>query len=189
MYRLPLFILLAWFAAVPAVLADTTGGSFPRVKAKTFDKKKFVFPDDLRATKLNLVFLIMAKNRDEGEKLQLALIEWQSALEQRGALVDGVMVWHFPVMSGLPFFIKGVAAKAMGKVYEGQVPLDQAAVLFVDDLDEFAAASGQVVDNQPTIVITTPDARQLQTFKGDVTPEGADEVTKAIAAYLADANN
>ena len=179
---------LTLYAVEPAASADTKTGTFPRVEAKTFDKGKFVFPDDLRATRLNVVFLIMAKDRDSGEKLQLALIDWQSALQQRGALADGVMAWHFPVLSGVPFFVKGLATSGMRKVYEGKVPLDQAAVLFVDDLDKFAAASGQVVDDQPTIVLVTPDDRQLQTFKGDVTPEGADEVAAAITAWLANEN-
>ncbi len=188
MHRLVLMVLLAWFTVVPVTLADVTGGTFPRVEVKTFDKEKFVFPDDLRATRLNVVFLAMTKDRDIGENLQKALIDWQVQLEQRGALVDGVLAWHFPVLSGLPFFIKGVVTRAMRKEYEGKVPFDQAGVLFVDDLDEFAAAAGLIVDDRPTIVIATADARQLRTFKGDVTPEGADEVANAIATYLADAN-
>ena len=92
------------------------------------------------------------------------------------------------MLSGLPFFIKGIVKRAMAKEYADKVPLDQAGVLFVDDLDKFAAAAGLIIDDRPTIVITTADARQLQTFKGDVTPEGADEVANAIAGYLADAN-
>jgi hypothetical protein len=98
------------------------------------------------------------------------------------------MVWHFPVISGLPFFIKGIVTRAMRKEYEGKVPLDQAGVLFVDDIDEFAAAFGQVVDDRPTIILATSDARPLQAFKGDVTPEGADEVATAITTWLNDAH-
>jgi hypothetical protein len=192
MRRLILMILLAGFAGMPAVLADPPanemGGTFARVETKTFDKEKFVFPDDLRATRLNVLFLAMTKEQDIGEYLQKALIDWQVELEQRGAFSDGVLAWHFPVLSGPPFFVKGIIRRAMRKEYEGKVPLDQAGVLFVDDLDEFAAAAELIVDDRPTIVLATPDARQLQTFKGDVTPEGADEVANAIAAYLTDAN-
>jgi len=188
MHRLILIFLFSWFVAAPAISADTAGDAFMRIKTKTFDKEKFVFPDDLRATRLNVVFLAMTKDQDTGEYLQKALIDWQVELERRDAIVDGVIVWHFPVLSGVPFFVKGVATRGMRKEYEGKVPLDQAAVLFVDDIDEFAAAAGQVVDDRPTIILATPDARPLQTFKGDVTPEGADEVANAIKAWLNDAN-
>jgi len=188
MKRLVLMILLAGCTGGSVALAETAGDTFPRVKAKTFDKEKFVFPDDLRGTRLNVLFLAMTKDQDIGEYLQKALIDWQVALEQRDAFSDGVLAWHFPVLSGPPFFVKGIIRRAMRDEYEGRVSLDQAGVLFVDDLDEFAAAAGLIVDDRPTIVIATADARQLQTFKGDVTPEGADEVANAIAGYLADAN-
>jgi hypothetical protein len=36
------------------------------------------------------------------------------------------------------------------------------------------------VDGQPTIVITTNDAKPLQTFKGQVSPGGVDEIVEAI---------
>ena len=188
MHRWVLIFLLSWFAATPAIPDEAAGDAFARIETKTFDKQKFVFPDDLRATRLNVVFLAMTKDQDTGEYLQQALLDWQTELERRNAISDGVMVWHFPVISGLPFFIKGIVMRAMRKVYEGKVPLDQAGVLYVDDIDEFAAAVGQVVDDRPTIVLATPDARPLQIFKGDVTPEGADEITDAIKGWLNNAN-
>jgi len=188
LHRLALIFLLSLFAAASAIPADAPGDAFARIETKTFDKQKFVFPDDLRATRLNVVFLAMTKDQDTGEYLQKALIDWQTELERRNAIADGVMAWHFPVISGLPFFIKGIVTRAMRKEYDGKVPLDQAAVLFVDDIDEFAAEFGQVVDDRPTIVLATPDARPLQIFKGDVTPEGADEITDAIKGWLNDAN-
>lgn len=162
-------------------------GAFPTVEAKTFDKKRFVFPSDLRGGRLNVLFLAMTHEQDKGEYLQQALIDWQVALDARGAFGEGVMGWHFPVLSGPPFFVKGLITRGMRKAYDGKVPLDQAGVLFVDDLDAFAAAAGLVVDDRPTIVITAADARKLQVFKGDVTAQLADDVTRAIAGYLADA--
>ncbi|MBT78121.1 MAG: hypothetical protein QF789_02215 [Gammaproteobacteria bacterium] len=185
------WVLMIFFAGCAGGLVaqtDAAADRFPRVETKTFDKEKFIFPDELRGTQLNVLFLAMTKDQDIGEYLQKALIDWQVELEQRGVLGDGVLAWHFPVLSGLPFFIKGIVKRAMAKEYADKVPLDQAGVLFVDDLDKFAAAAGLIIDDRPTIVITTADARQLQTFKGDVTPEGADEVANAIAGYLADAN-
>ena len=181
-------LLIACLAAGAFATVWAADGSFPTVETKTFDKERFVFPSDLRGTRLNVLFLAMSNDQDKGEYLQQALIDWQAALEARGALGDGVMAWHFPVLSGPPFFVKGLITRGMRKAYDGKVPLDQAGVLFVDDLDAFAAAAGLVVDNRPTIVITTADAQQLQVFKGDATRESADAVVRAIAGFIADAH-
>ena len=63
-------------------------GSFEQVKTKTFDKEKFIFPDDVRGTRLNIFFLAMGADRDSGEAQQLALIDWHVALAERGVLID-----------------------------------------------------------------------------------------------------
>ena len=62
----------------------------------------------------------------------------------------------------------------MRKQYQGRVSLDQAGISFVDDIDAFAASIGRVDDDRPTIVLAMP--------------EGADEVSAAIGAWLDDAN-
>jgi len=181
-------LLVACLAVGLFVTASAAGERFLTVEAKTFDDKAFVFPADLRGARLNVLFLSMTNDMEKGEYLERAMLDWQEALDARDALGDGVMGWHFPVLSGPPFFVRGMITRGMRKSYDGKVPLDQAGVLFVDDLDAFAAAAGLVVDDRPTIVITTADVRLLQTFKGDVTPESADAVARAIAGYLADAH-
>ena len=155
-------------------------GSFERVKAKTFDKEKFVFPDDVRGAELNVLFLAMSADRENGQAQQLALIDWHEALAERGVFSDAVMPYHFPVLAGVPFFVKGMIIGAMRDTYEGKVPLDQSSVLFVKDLASFAGSAGLMLDEQPTIVISTADAIPLQSFKGKVSPEGVDEIVVAI---------
>ena len=68
----------------------------------------------------------------------------------------------------------------MRESYEGKVPLDQASVLFIKDLNAFADSAGLTLDGQPTIVIVTADSMPLQSFKGEVSAEGADEIVAAI---------
>ena len=92
------------------------------------------------------------------------------------------MAYHFPVMAGVPFFVKGMISGAMRDSFEGKLPQDQVAVLFIKDLEGFAAGPGIELDGQPTIVITTADAKPLRAFKGEVSPEGVDEIVAAIQA-------
>ena len=163
-----------------AIAQERGIGSFEQVKAKTFDKEQFVFPDDIRGTELNILFLAMSPDRENGEAQQLALLDWHEALAERGVFSDAVMPYHFPVLAGVPFFVKGMIIGAMRDSYEGKVPLDQSGVLFIKDLARFSTAAGLLLDDHPTIVIATADAIPLQSFKGEVSPEGVDEIVAAI---------
>jgi hypothetical protein len=182
MRRILVSIIIAGYAlgTCVAVGQQADMGSFEQVKTKTFDKEKFVFPDDVRGTRLNVFFLAMGADRDAGEAQQLALIDWHVALAERGVFSDAVMPYHFPVLAGVPFFVKGMITGAMRDTYEGKVPLDQAGILFIKDLAAFAGAAGLPLDEQPTIVIATPEAIPLQFFKGEVSAPGVDEIVVAI---------
>ncbi len=180
--KLLLPIIIAGYAlgTCVAVGQEPDTGSFEQVKTKTFDKEKFIFPDDARGTQLNIFFLAMGADRDAGEAQQLALIDWHEALAARGVFSDAVMPYHFPVLAGVPFFVKGIITGAMRDTYAGKVPLDQAGVLFIKNLDSFAASAGLPLDEQATIVIATAEAIPLQFFKGEASPPGVDEIVAAI---------
>lgn len=166
------------------------GGTFQQVKAKTFDKEKFVFPQDLRGTQLNILFLAMSSDRDNGQYQQGALLAWHAALDERGVFSDEVLPYHFPVLESPPWFVKGIIVGAMRDAYEGKVPPDQSGVLYVDDLAAFAAEAQLALDQKPTIVIASAAgptrAAPLQVFKGEVSPEGVDAVAAAITARFAE---
>jgi hypothetical protein len=182
-------ILLSIIAAASVLgISATVGqeqhtGSFERIKAKTFAKEKFIFPDDVRGTELNILFLAMSADRENGEAQQLALLDWHAALAQRGVFSAAVMPYHFPVLAGVPFFVKGMIIDAMRDLYEGRVPFDQSGVLFVTDLTSFAGSAGLMLDEQPTIVIATADSIPLRSFKGEVSSEGVDEIVTAIEQF------
>jgi hypothetical protein len=182
MRRILLSIIIATcvFGTCGSVAQERASGSFERVKAKSFDKEKFTFPDDVRGTKLDIFFLAMGAERESGEAQQLALLDWHKALDERGVFSDAVMPYHFPVLAGVPFFVKGMIIGAMRETYEGKIPLDQASVLFIDDLNVFAGSAGLTLDEQPTIVIVSADAKPLQSFKGTVSSAGVDEIVAAI---------
>jgi hypothetical protein len=159
---------------------QTSLGSFEKVKAKTFAKEKFIFPDDVRGTQLNILFLAMSADRENGEAQQLELLEWHAALAERGVFSDAVMAYHFPVLAGVPFFVKGMIIGAMRDSYDGKVPLDQASVLFIKDLTSFADSAGLALDERGTIVIASADVKPLKFFKGEVSAEGVDEIVATI---------
>lgn len=159
-------------------------GEFQSVKTKTFDKEKFMFPGDIRPAKLNVFFLAMSDDQDSGQAQQQALLDWHAALVDRGVFSNDVVPYHFPVLAGVPFFVKGIVSRAMTDIYDGKVPLDQAAPLFIKDLDKFAAGPGLPLDDSPTIVIVSSAAEPLEFFKGEVSPEGVERIADAIASRL-----
>jgi len=165
-----------------AAVADEV--EFQTVKAKYFSKDKFVFPRDIKGGKLTVLFLALSDSQENGQYQQTALLEWHAALSERGVFSDDVVPYHFPVLESPPFFVKGIIANAMSDEYEGKVPLDQAGVIYVDDLNAFAEAANVANDGQPTIIIASANALPLQSFKGEVSPEGVDEIIAAISGYI-----
>jgi hypothetical protein len=181
MRNLLLILLFAFSALSVSAIAEESGsGTFQRVKAESLDDETFTFPDDVRGSQLNVMFLDMAHDRESEETQELELIDWHVALEKRGVFDEQVRPYHFPVVAGAPFFIKGAIAGKMKDNYEGKVPLGQVSILFIKDLASFADSAGLTVDGQPTIVITTSDAKPIRTFKGRVSPGGVDDIVAAI---------
>ena len=182
MQRLALFLLLGGWLLPPPAAADEAGAAFQTVKAKTFSKEKFVFPAGLKGARVNVLFLAMSDERENGQYQQEALLAWQAALDERDVLSDDVVAYHSPVLESPPFFVKGIIRSAMRDAYEGKVSLDNAAILFVDDLERFAASAQLALDSRPTVVIATDDGRPLRAFKGEVSTQGVDDVVAAILA-------
>lgn len=173
-------VVCAIITTVPAVAADVQA-----VEAKTLAKDKFKFPADLSAAKLNVLFLGIADEQEVGQQQGDQLLVWHAELEAQGAFVAGVVPYHFPVMAGVPFFVKGIISGAMRDVYEGKVPFEQVAVLHIDNTDDFSASIGVPNDQQPTIALVSASGEIVQLFHGG--PDSMDivAVNAAIADYLA----
>ena len=113
---------------------------------------------------------------------QEQLLDWQAALEAEQVFSDCVVPYHFPAMNSPPFFVKGIIARAMSESYEGKVPMAQAGVMYLDDLDEFAGAIGLQVDDQPTLVIADGQGKPLQVIKGTLSDSGLADAVLTIRA-------
>ena len=127
--RITIYLVLIVYAVVagmPAVAAD-----IEKVSAKTLAKDKFKFPEDLAAGKLNVLFLGIADEQEVGQQQGDQLLVWHAELEAQGAFADGVLPYHFPVMAGVPFFVKGIISGAMRDVYEGKVPFEQLSLIHI----------------------------------------------------------
>lgn len=184
MRSLVMFVVTIFGLFLSSVLVaqETVSGEFEKVKMKTFDGEKFIFPSDMRGIKLNIVFLGMSNDQDNGQLQQEQLLEWQAALEIEQVFSDSVMAYHFPAMNSPPFFVKGIIANAMSESYQGKVSLSQAGVMYLGNLDEFADSLGLQVDSQPTIVIADGQGNPLKFFKGSLSELGLIELVMAIRA-------
>jgi hypothetical protein len=178
----PLTILItACFLSIFALSTITVAeplGQLETVKAKTFDKEKITFPEDLTGGDKYLLFLAMGADRDNGEAQMNQLLDWQKAIDEKGGLPVGVVAYHFPVMESPPFFVKGLIRGAMADSYEGIVPNDKSGVLFVDKLPTFASKAGLTLDTEPTIIVVDGSGNVLSELKGGVSEEA---LTKLFA--------
>ncbi|MBT8422700.1 MAG: hypothetical protein HKN56_02065 [Gammaproteobacteria bacterium] len=142
--------------------------AFERVEAVNFAKQDFVFPDDIQGDGTHLVFLGIAKDQDNGTWQGEELIRWHQSLLEADALPDEVLAWHFAVMESPPFFVKGLIRRAIGETYEGLIPPEQGAVLYIKRLQSFAESAGLPIDGQPTILAYSADAGVTATWRGEV---------------------
>jgi hypothetical protein len=167
-------------AETPEVTPGNIAGQagFLSVEAQSMAGDTFVFPDDMRGEPLIIIGLAISTSQANGEFQQNLLLDWHRWLTTQAALPEGVRIYHFPVLENPPRFIRGVIRRAMRKLFDGTVPLSQAAVLYVPDSAAFAAAAGIEMDDKPTLVIADAQRRPLRQFKG-----GPDEAN--IAAFRA----
>lgn len=174
------FILLAVLALfVPNAFAGNP--AFASVETETLDEQAFMFPDDLRAGKLNIVMLAISEEQDNGTWQGEALLDWYAELAKAGILSSDVMAWHFSVLK-VPFFVKGLVRGGMADSYKGRIPLDQASAMFVKDVSAFAKSADIALDGQPTIILVSPEGELLERFKGAVSAAQLAKVTEAIVA-------
>ena len=181
-----LILAVCLILASPVTMAAELG-QFEQIETKTFDKKKFVFPDDVAGAKVHVLFLSLSADMDNGVEQMNAMFEWQAALDERGVFNnDDIKAYHFSVAAGVPFFVKGMMGRSMRKSHDGKTPPERSGVLYVDDVEQFAGAAGIEADGRPTIVLVSAAGSLQQVFKGTVTDDGLEELIVAIDAMAAE---
>ena len=172
------------FAAGLSSLQLHAQGQLLQIESETFDGKDFTLPADLAGSKLNVLFLAMGKDQKNGQLQQDQLLAWQEAIDGSGGVPDGVVCYHFPIVENPPRLVRGIIRKAMRKSYEDKVPLNQAGVFYIDDMQAFASAGGLNPDAEPTIVIVTPKGQVLHQIKGAVSDDKLTELRQTIDTLL-----
>lgn len=152
-------------------LAEPGTGQLLDVKTKTFDGEKFNFPEDLKGEPVSVLFLAISETKESGERQQQELLSWQAAIDETGGLPDGIVVYHFPALQDSFFLPSGIIRNAMAKSYKEKVPLNQAGVLFVKDLEKFLSSAGIVLDDQATIITVDTNGKVLTQIKGTYSEE------------------
>jgi hypothetical protein len=147
-------------------LSEQATGELLDVKTKTFDGEKFNFPEDLKGQPVTVLFLAISESKESGERQQQELLTWQAAIDERGGLPEGILAYHYPVLQDSFFLPSGIIRNAMAKSYEEKVPLNQAGVLFVKDLEKFVNSAGIALDDQATVITVDSNGRVLTQIKG-----------------------
>jgi hypothetical protein len=152
-----------------------------QVEAKNFAGDKFVFPDAIQGASVNVVFLAISVDQDNGTEQDEVLNEWQKALSDAGVFNADVLLWRFPVIENPPFFVKGIIRRAIAKSYADLVPPEQGAVLFVKDIQGFSDAAGVELDGRPTVILLSEQQQVIQVYRGEVN----DADVSSIVGHLA----
>jgi hypothetical protein len=123
--------------------------------------------------------LAISEEQENGTWQGEALVEWYAALQNAGMLSTDVMAWHFSVLK-VPFFVKGLVRGGLADSYNGRIPLDQAAAIFIKDIASFAKLANITLDGQPTIILVSPSGELLETFKGTVSTVKVSAMDEAV---------
>jgi hypothetical protein len=174
-----LILLMVFLFFAPNAFAGNP--AFESIETQTLDEQAFMFPNDLRAGKLNIVMLAISEEQDNGTWQGEALLDWYAELTKAGILSSDIVAWHFSVLK-VPFFVKGLVRGGMADSYKGKIPLDQASAMFVKDVGAFAKSADIVLDGQPTIILVSAEGELLDRFKGAVSEAQLAKVVEAVKA-------
>ncbi len=156
--------------------------SFEEEKTKTADGETFVFPTDALHNGPAIFALTMGKDRENGEVQQMQVISWQKYFDKEPKTLGAVPVYHFAVLSGVPFFVKGTIRGALHKFYADKTDPSLVGVLFVSKTDKFSQQAGIPSDDSGTLVVVAPDGNIAGYIKGEVTPSKVEQLKNILAS-------
>ncbi len=167
---------------VLAFLASSLfSATFDEEKIKTSDGESFLFPEDALKTGPAIFALSMGQDRDNGEEQQKEVIAWQQRFNEDPTIVGTVPVYHFPVLSGVPFFVKGAIRKALYEYYTDIVDPSRVGVLFVSKTEKFAEQAGIPLDEESTLVVVASDGTVLGYVKGAITSDKVGQLKRLLS--------
>jgi len=177
MMRKPMILLMVLVTCTSLIFS----ASFEEEKTKTASGEDFLFPDDALRTGAAIFVLTMGKDRKNGEVQQEEVIAWQKYFNENPTVLGSIPVYHFPVLSGIPFFIKGTIRNALFDYYTDIVDPARVGVLFVSKTEKFAQQAAIPFDDESTLVIVASDGTIAGFVKGMVTPMKVGQLQNMLA--------
>ncbi|HKM06782.1 MAG TPA: hypothetical protein VJ869_07305 [Sphaerochaeta sp.] len=162
-------------------VSSSFSASFDEEKIKTSDGMDFVFPLDALRTGPAIFALSMGKDRSNGEAQQQEVIAWQRYFNENPKVLGFIPVYHFPVLSGVPFFVKGAIRKALYEYYADSVDPSRVGVLFVSKTEAFAKQAGIPFDDESVLVVVASDGTVVGFVKGAITQAKVLQLEKLLS--------
>ncbi len=178
-YMVKRVILILMIFSICTSLAFSA--TFDEEKIKTADGENFLFPRDAFRKGPAIFALIMSKDRENGEVQQKEVLAWQQYFNNNPWVVSDVPVYHFSVLSKVPFFVKGTIRNALFEGFVGIVDPSRVGVLFVSNTATFADQAGIPFDQESTLAVLTSDGIVAGYVKGSLTPLKLEKLQKILA--------
>lgn len=153
------------------------GASFLPVKARTIGGDDLRFPNDALEQGPALFALAMGTSRESGEIQQDHLLAWQRYIANSSSPLRALPIYHFPVIEA-PGFVHGLIRRGIAKSYEDHVADNQAAVLFIQDTNEFAEIAAIPIDDRATMAYVLSDGTIAGFVKGEPSAESLRELER-----------
>ncbi len=173
---------LAMIVILSLCLPLLFSASFEEEKTKTADGENFIFPTDALHNGAAIFALTMGKDRENGEVQQMQMIGWQQYFDQNPQTLGAVPVYHFSILSGVPFFVKGTIRGALHALYADKTEPSQVGVLFVSKTEKFAQQAGIPSDESGTLVVVASDGSVVGFVKGEVTANKVQQLKGMLAS-------
>ena len=156
-----------------------SSGTFATIETRSLDGVAFSFPHDALKEEITLFALAMGTSRESGEIQQEQLLRWQKLLESDTGTLVSIPLYHFPVLD-VPRFIQGVVRRGIAKSYEGVIPADRGAILFMRQPETFATQAGIPIDDRATIAVVRSDGTIIGFVKGPPSTQGYDSLRSLV---------
>ena len=166
---------------VAICISSIFSASFEEEKIKTADGEDFLFPSDALRSGPAIFALTMGQDRANGEDQQKEVIAWQMYFNENPNTVGSIPVYHFSILSGVPFFVKGTIRKALYAYYTEVADPKRVGVLFVSKTEKFAQQAEIPFDDESTLVVVASDGTIVGYVKGMVTPDKVGQLQKVLA--------
>lgn len=147
-------LAIAVFALLSA--AGAFSQRLPDIDARSGSGDSGSLHEFLHDSRNTLVALSMAEDQDTGEAQLQTLLETHQTLDRRTNL-SRYSIIHVNVITGAPWFVRGVIRRGLTGEYEDPVEDEQVIVLFIDDLDEFSSTVDIPVTRRPSWLSVSPD--------------------------------